>query len=284
MIFVTGAGGNVGRAVLQACRARGLSAIGGERRGGEHRRFDFEDRGTWASAIEGCTQLFLLRPPPISKVEETLNRFVDFARTVGVRHVVFLSVQGAESRPRIPHHAVEKHLEKTGDDWTFLRPGFFAQNFTDAYRRDLVEDDRLYVPAGDGQVAFVDAVDLGKVAALVFADPTPHRRQGYRLTGPRLFTFHEAASLLTELTGRPIRYVPASAAGYAWHLLTRRGLGLMQAAILTYLHVGLRAGDAAIVDPLLEKLLGEPSNDLASALRRERTSFARGSGGTAGPR
>ena len=216
MIFVTGASGNVGRAVLDACRELALPAIGGVRRGSEHRRFDFEDRGTWAAALEGCTQLFLLRPPPLSKVQETLNPFVDFARANGVRHVVFLSVQGAESRPRIPHHAVEKHLEKSGDDWTFLRPGFFAQNFADAYRADIVEDDRVFVPAGEGQVAFVDVRDLGLVAAKVFRDPTPHRRQGYGLTGPRCFTFHQAAELLTRVSGRPIRYVPASMAGYAW--------------------------------------------------------------------
>lgn len=275
MIFVTGASGNVGRAVLDACRALGLAAVGGERRGGAHRAFDFEDRATWAPALEGCTQVFLLRPPPISKVETTLNPFVDFARTRGVKHVVFLSVQGAEARPRIPHHAVEKHLERTGDDWTFLRPGFFAQNFTDAYRRDLVEDDRVYVPAGDGRVAFVDALDLGRVAALVFQNPEPHRKQGYLLTGPRLFSFAEAAELLSKLTGRPIRYVPASAVGYVWHLLTRRGLVPMQAVIQCYLHLGLRSGDAANVDGTLERLLGGPSNDLAAMLTREAAAFRR---------
>lgn len=266
MIFVTGAGGNVGRAVLDACRERSLPALGGERRGGRHRRFDFTDREAWAAALEGCTQLFLLRPPPISRVEETLNPFVDFARTRGVGHVVFLSVQGAESRLRVPHYAVEKHLEKSGDDWTFLRPGFFAQNFSDAYRRDIIEDDRVYVPAGDGQVAFVDVRDVGLVAARVFEDPALHRRQGYRLTGPCLFTFHQAAAVLTEVTGRPIRYVPASMAGYLWHLIGRRRVSLKQAVVQTYLHVGLRHGDAAIIDPLLGQLLGQPARDLERAL------------------
>ncbi len=267
MIFVTGAGGNVGRAVLDACRARGLAAVGGERRGGAHRRFDFEDRGTWGAALQGCTRLFLLRPPPISKVEQTLNPFVDFARTRGVGHVVFLSVQGAESRPRIPHHAVEKHLERTGDEWTFLRPGFFAQNFTDAYRADVAEDDRVYVPAGKGEVAFVDVRDLGLVAARVFEAPAAHRRAGYRLTGPRCFTFDAASAVLSEVTGRPIRYVPASVGGYLWHLVARRRLSLMQAVIQTSLHVGLRHGDAAVVDPLLGQLLGQPARDLERTLR-----------------
>lgn len=267
MIFVTGAGGNVGRAVLDACKSRGLPAVGGERRGGAHRAFDFEAPATWAAALEGCDQLFLLRPPAISKVQQTLNPFVDFARTRGVKHVVFLSVQGAESQPRIPHHAVEKHLEATSDDWTFLRPGFFAQNFSDAYRRDIVEDARVYVPAAEGKAAFVDVRDLGVVAARVFEAPEVHRRQAYRLTGPRLFSFAEAAALLTEVTQRPIRYVPATLAGYLFHLYFRRKAALMQAIVFTVLHEGLRHGQAAIVDPQLERLMGQPARDLRDFVR-----------------
>ena len=267
MIFVTGAMGNGGSAVLDACRERGLPAVGGARRGGVHRAFDFEKRETWGPALESCDQLFLLRPPAISKIAQTLNPFVDFARTRGVRHVVFLSVQGAESRPRIPHHGVEKHLEASGDDWTFLRPGFFAQNFSDAYLRDILEDDRLYVPAAEGQVAFVDVRDLGVVAARVFEHPEAHRGKAYRLTGPRTFTFEQAAALLTEATGRAITYVPATLAAYPFHLLTRRNAGLLQAIIWTTLHAGLRRGEAAIVDPQLERLLGKPARDLRDFVR-----------------
>lgn len=275
MILVTGASGNVGAAVLAACRERGLKAVGAERSGGAHRAFDFANRATWASAVEGCSQLFLLRPPPVSKVNETLNPFVDFARTRGVKHVVFLSVQGAETQPRIPHYAVEKHLEATGRDWTFLRPGFFAQNFSDAYRRDLVEDDRVCVPAGDGVVAFVDARDLGLAAARVFENSAAHRGQAYRLTGPRTFSFEQAAALLSTATGRPIRYVPAVIAGYLWHLLVRRRAAAMQAIIWTVLHVGLRHGDAAIIDPTLGHLLGQPARDLETFITDSRAVWVR---------
>lgn len=280
MILVTGARGNVGGAVLVACKARGLAAVGADRSASSERRFDFAERSTWAPALEGCTQLFLLRPPAISNVAQTLNPFVDFAREHGVGHVVFLSVQGAESRPRIPHYAVEKHLEQSAStEWTLLRPGFFAQNFTAAYLRDILEDDRIYLPAGDATVAFVDVRDLGRVAAQIFSNPVPHRGQGYRLTGPACFTFVQAAAILSRVTNRPIRYVPASAAGYLLSLV-RRGAGLTQAVIQTYLHVGLRHGDAATVDPLLSSLLGERATDLEQFLTAAAPAFARSRGAT----
>lgn len=83
-----------------------------------------------------------MRPPPISKVEETLNPSCDAARAVGVRQITFLSVAGAGKNSIVPHHGVEKHLQK-GEGYTILRPGFFAQNLQDAYLRDIVKDDRI---------------------------------------------------------------------------------------------------------------------------------------------
>lgn len=278
-ILVTGARGNVGREVVAACLARGLPVVAAERSPGPSdaptRRFDFGDRATWAPALVGVDRVFLLRPPAVSKVEETLNPFVDAAYAHGVNHVVFLSVQGAGDSPRIPHHAVERHLAASGAAWTSLRPGFFAQNFQDAYRRDVVEDDRVYVPAGDGEVAFVDVRDVGEVSAAVFAAPSTHRGQAYTLTGPARFTFTDAARILTEVTGRPIRYEPASVLGYVWHLWRRRGLAPMQVAVQTYLHLGLRRGDAATIDPTLAALLGRAPRTLEAYLRDEAPRFAR---------
>jgi uncharacterized protein YbjT (DUF2867 family) len=265
MILVTGASGNVGREVLASCRASGLAAVGADRRG--ERRLDFTDRATWGPALDGATALFLVRPPPVSDVANTLNPFLDLARSRGVAHVVFLSVQGAESRPRIPHHAVERHLQAGPAGWTLLRPGFFAQNLVDAYRRDLLEDGRLYVPAGEGRVAFIDVRDLGALAARVFTNPQDYDRQAWRLTGSKAFTFHEAAELAGAALGRRVTYVPASVPGYLWHLLARRRLAPMQAVVQAYLHFGLRHGDAEQVDPTLGQLLGRPARDLADFTR-----------------
>jgi uncharacterized protein YbjT (DUF2867 family) len=188
---------------------------------------------------------------------------VDAARAAGVGPVVFLSVAGAGTNKLVPHHDVEAHLIQRGGAYTLLRPGFFAQNLQDAYRRDLVEDDRLYVPAGRGRVTFVDGRDLAEVAATCLLDPDRHAGQAYTLTGPEPVTFEEAAALLTRALGRPIRYVPASIPGYLLHLRRRRGLPWAQAGVQTILHVGLRFGQAERVDPTLEGLLGRRPGTLA---------------------
>lgn len=270
-VLVTGALGNVGREVLRALAARGISARAADRSVARARSalgaeadivpFDFLDPLTFQPAVKGCDGLFLLRPPGIADVKPTLNRLVDVAVANGVRHIVFLSVAGAEGSRLIPHHAVEEHLKQSGASWTVLRPGFFAQNLGDAYRRDIVEDGRIYVPAGSGHVAFVDVRDVAEVAALAFSAPRAHTGQAYTLTGPEHFTFLEAAACLTEMLGVHVRYQAASVAGYMLHLL-RRGLPMGQVAVQTVLHVGLRHGQAERVDPTLTRLLGHPGRTM----------------------
>lgn len=277
-VLVTGAGGNVGTEVVAACVAGGLRVRAAARSGGlpsatsgaqiERVAFDFLDQATWNDALRGCDKLFLLRPPAISDVATTLNPFIDRAYAAGVRQIVFLSVSGAERREWVPHRKVERHLEASGQAWTLLRPGFFAQNLQDAYRRDIIEDQRLYAPAGSGLVAFLDVRDAAEVAARIFTAPGEFCGRALTLTGPQALGFAEVAQMLSAALGRSIRYQAASILRYGWHLHASRALPWAQVAVQTYLHWGLRHGDAAGVDPTVEQVLGRPATSLPGYISR----------------
>lgn len=263
-ILVTGATGNVGRAVVAALQARGLPVRPGLRDplGDPHAvALDFFRPETFADAVAGAGGLFLLRPPPISDVKPTLNALVDAALAAGVRRIVFLSVIGADTRGYIPHAKVEKHLSASTAEWTFLRAGFFAQNLGDAYRPDIREHNELFVPAGAGKAAFVDVRDIGEVAALAFAEPG-HVGQGYTLNGPEALDFDQVAALLTAALGRQIRYARPGVLRYLLRM-RHRGLPFAQALVQAVLHFGLRFGQAEQVDPTLARLLGHPPRTLA---------------------
>ena len=273
-VLVVGANGNVGAATVRALIERDIAVRCGVTDptgfaavpGAETVELDLFRPATFGPAVDGVRGLFLLRPPPVSKVGPTLNALTETALAAGVEHVVFSSVAGADTNRVVPHHRVETHLRDHAPSWTILRPGFFAQNLADAYRRDIVEDDRIYLPAGNGRVAFIDTRDIGEVAGAVFADPAPHRGKGYTLTGPRAVTFDEVARVLSVTLGRAISYQPAGVLGYARHL-RRRGLPMAQVAVQTVLHTGLRRGDAEAVDPTLPRLLGRPGRTLEEYVR-----------------
>lgn len=201
-------------------------------------------------------------------MDATLNPFVDAACAAGVTHIVFLSVLGADTKQWVPHRKVELHLMASGNVWTIRRPGFFAQNLQDAYRLDIAEDRRLYVPAGHGRVAFLDVRDAAQVAARVFESPEQFRGLALTLTGPEALAFNDVATTLTSALGVPIRYNAATIVGYFWHLVWRRRLSAMQALVQTVLHTGLRKGDAERVDATVNSLLGRPAGSLAAYLAR----------------
>ncbi len=222
-ILITGATGNVGSETIEALQrethehevvaavrdpekqagrfaALGITAV----------HFDQEDPTTFALALAGVEVLFLLRPPQISDVQRYFGPLIATALEQKVEHIVFLSVQGVENSSIIPHHKIEKLIRESGIPYTFLRPAYFMQNFTTTLRKDLVEHDRIFLPAGDARFTLIDVADLGRVAAKVLVSPEEHRGQAYDLTNSEQYTFSEMADIIGTVTGRKIAFISPS--------------------------------------------------------------------------
>jgi uncharacterized protein YbjT (DUF2867 family) len=278
MILVTGASGNVGREVVRELKKSKMKFRVGVRARDQNTRtvntnpviFDFLDQSTFSAAVEGFKAVFLLRPPAISNTRSTLNVFIDVARRSGVEHIVFISVAGAARNPLIPHHAVEQHLTSGPADWTILRPGFFTQNLGDAYRKDICDDNRIYLPAGKARVAFIDARDIAAIAVTALCNPAEHSGKAYKLTGPQALSFAEVAAILSDNLGRTIIYQPASILGYMRHLVAR-GMPIAQILVQTILHLGLRLGQAEDVDDTLLHLLKRKPCSVEEYVRDHKT-------------
>ncbi len=285
-VLVTGATGNVGAAAVRALQEAGIpvraagtdpAALARRHPGLATARLNLRDPATFAPALDGVGGLFLVRPPAMADVGRTLGALLDVAEQRGVGHVVFSSVAGADTNRLLPHHRVESRLRASTLSWTILRPGFFAQNLADAYRRDICRDHRIFVPAGQGRAAFLDVRDIGEAAAVVFTEPAAHRGAGYLLTGPRAVSFTEVAAILTAELAERITYEPATVPGYLRHL-HRQGLPLTQVLVQTVLHAGLRRGQAEVVDRTLPRLLGRPARSLEEYVHDHRGVWMTASG------
>ena len=140
MVLIVGASGNVGPALARLLLQRGTAfrtACQVPKTSGTGKlqcdvQLDFSDPATFNAALDGCDAVFLVRPPAISNTRKTLKIFVDVSRRTGIRHIVFLSVVGADKHAWVPHPAVENHLRAGVLDWTILRPSFVAQNLGNA--------------------------------------------------------------------------------------------------------------------------------------------------------
>ena len=278
-VLVTGATGNVGRPVVTGLLAAGVPVRAAVRdprtvtgdpqlAGAVAVAFDFTDPGSWAAAFADVRTMFLVRPPQLSRVKRDLLPALRAAELAGVRHVVFLSLQGAERNRVVPHAAVERWLRSSSMEWTFLRPSFFFQNLSTTHRTDIRDRDEIFVPAGRGRTAFVDTDDIAAVAVEALRDPAGHAGKAWTLTGFAALTYDEVAQALTATLDRPIRYARPGAGRYAWH--AHRTLGMPPAMVLvtTAIYTSARLGLAAGLTDDVRTVLGREPPALTSSQAR----------------
>lgn len=235
--------------------------------------FDFTDPVTWAAAFAGVQVMFLVRPPQLSRVKRDLLPALRAAELAGVRHVVFLSVQGAERNRVVPHAAVEKWLRSSSMAWTFLRPSFFFQNLSTTHRTDIRDRDEIFVPAGRGRTAFVDTDDVAAVAVEALRDPAGHAGKAWTTTGPAALTYDEVARALTTVLDRPIRYARPGAIRYARHARRTLGMPLAMVMVTTAIYTAARLGLAAGLTDDVRTVLGREPHGLGEFARRTRSAW-----------
>lgn len=228
-ILITGATGNVGREVISSLieKEQQQAILAGVRslkkdtgrlpQGTACVELDFENPASFEDAFSKCELLFLLRPPHISDVKKYFAPLIDLAVQKKVKHIVFLSVQGADENSIIPHHKIEVLIQNSSIAYTFLRPAYFMQNFTTTLRKDLLEKDLIYLPAGKAPFTLVDLEDVGKAAAEVLVDPSKHHSKAYDLTSADLLSFSQMAEILGEEIGRDIQFKSPNLLSFFFH-------------------------------------------------------------------
>lgn len=285
-VFVTGATGTVGSAVVQHLLAAGQDVVAAVRSdadearvpaGAQARLFDLAGApGALRAALRGTDRLFLMRPPAIADVATYLFPLVDAAKEAGVGQVVFLSLQGVQANRGTPHHAVEAYLRRQGAPYTFLRPNFFMQNLSTTYARRIRERDEIFVPAGRSRTAFIDARDIGRVAAAVFTGPG-HLRRAYTLSGEQSLGYADVARTMTQVLGRPISYRRPGEEEYL-AALAADGASEDYLAVQRMIHRVVRLNVSAMPNRSVRRLTGVPATRLEEFVRDARDAWAPSAG------
>ena len=217
MILVTGASGRIGSRVSE------LLSVSGQRlrlmsrepgkikpfRGAEIVYGDFRDVPSLDAGFAGVDTALVIsgKAPPGDRAEQHRNAF-DAARRSGVRHVVYLSLEGASHESRYPYnrdHCVsEEYLAATKIPCTILRDSFYMEMFIDEFDASGV----IRGPAGTGRGAFVARESVALTVTAVLKNPPGGVRD---VTGPQALTVDEVARRFSALVGRRLSYEPESA-------------------------------------------------------------------------
>lgn len=252
--------GKTGRRVADRLEALGRPVRRASRSGAT--RFDWDDRATWAPALEGVGSAYVVYSPDLAvpAAPDAIAAFTELAKRAGVRRLVLLSGRGEEEARRC-----ERIVQRSGLEWTIVRASWFAQNFDEGAFRELVLAGEVALPAGDVREPFIDVEDIAEIAALALTEDG-HAGEVYEVTGPRPMTFAEAVAEIAAATGRDVRYatIPRDAfqAG-----LAQAGLPSDSIELLDYLFTTVLDGRNERATDGVQRALGRPARDFRDYAR-----------------
>nr|CTQ97498.1 Oxidoreductase [Kibdelosporangium sp. MJ126-NF4] len=206
-------------------------------------RGDLESPGP--ELFDGVDRMYLLSiGDPLATIE--------LAKEAGVRRIVTLtSVETTEDSLQ-----TERAVEKSGIEWTHVRPGMFAANLLD-WAEAIRTTGVVSEPCAEARQTPLHEQDIAAVAAtaLLFDG---HNGQTYTLSGPESLTKHEQVAAIADAVGLEARFEEIAVA--EWR--ARSGVPDFVADFL--LDIWQRA--TLTPEPVLscvEEVLGRPARTLA---------------------
>jgi len=210
--LITGATGNVGKYVLEKLTDKevfaGISSEASVSKlpeSTQYRIIRFGEPSTYESALKNIDCIFLMRPPHISNIKRDIVPFLEAAKAQKIKHIVFLSLAGAEKNIFVPHHKVEAAIKALSIPYTFIRPTFFMQNLSTTHLEEIRNKNEIIVPAGKGKTNFIDVRDIAAAAAEIIGK-SEHYNKGYTITGQKSYTYFEIASIMSDVLKMNISY------------------------------------------------------------------------------
>jgi NAD(P)H dehydrogenase (quinone) len=221
-LLVTGASGNLGKAVVAELRRLGAKkVIAATRTPGKHqelaslgveeREADFDRPETLQTAFRGVERLLLISTDSLHAPDVRIKQHraaIQAAVKAGVEHVVYTSLPNAHPTegPSIPddHFWTEVALFESGLNWTILRNNLYTEVIL-RFAPFALKTGKLVSATQSQGRSYVSREDCARTAATALLDATG--KAIYDVTGPASITHDEIASILSRLSGRSIQHV-----------------------------------------------------------------------------
>ncbi|WKV52252.1 NAD(P)H-binding protein [Dickeya fangzhongdai] len=223
-IGVSGAGGQLGNAIIAELTKRtGNSSVVGISRSPENiqisvegRRGDYNQPESLRSAYSGLDRLLIIPSPDLQPGIRGAQYItaINAAVTSGVEHIVLLSSVLAEpvEEPDIgaSFWKAEQYLKENAKSWTILRMNYYAESFAQWASMLLGSGSSVLPGLGENRTAFVARDDVAAAAAGILLGDG-HAGATYHATGEESVSGQARAALVSEISGKPLRFVVTTA-------------------------------------------------------------------------
>jgi uncharacterized protein YbjT (DUF2867 family) len=194
---------------LEALRAKGAEVVAA----------DVLDVASVANALRGAEGAYLLIPPDnastdlVARGRRIIDNYVAGLSQQAIPHAAVLSSVGAQMASGtgpivITHHAEMTLPKAAGTKFTFVRAAYFMVNVLNFAQ--AIKNDGMIPVFGGGEghpFAMIATRDIGEVAADALLSPS-QVHQWIELSGPKEYSFNDAAAEASAILGRPVKATP----------------------------------------------------------------------------
>ncbi|MER9966937.1 SDR family oxidoreductase [Mesorhizobium sp. M0060] len=290
-LLVTGASGQLGRGVinhlLDALKVSPQRIIAATRnpenladlaaRGVTIRAADFDDTASLASAFTDADRVLIISTDELALPGKRLKQHetaVAAAKSAGVSHLLYTSMPNPEPGSPVlfapDHHGTEQAIKTSGIPYTIFRNGWYQENLFMALPHAIASG-QWYTSAGDGRIAHGARDDMAAAIAAGLASGATESTT-YTLTGPQAYTVAEIASLVAEVTGKPIEVVQLSDEALT-EGLKAAGVPEAFAPIIVSFDTNTRSGRISMVTDAVETLSGRKPQPLKQFLEANKAAL-----------
>jgi len=277
MIVVTGASGALGQLVVEGLleKVPASQIVAAVRdpakvahfaaRGVQVRRADYTDPASLDSALAGADRVLLVSANEVGKRTAQHRAVVDAAKRAGVKLLAYTSILNADNSPlRLTeeHIATEAAIRESGLPYTFLRNGWYFENFNGRIQ-GAAQRGEMVGSAGEGRISAASRADYAAAAVAVLTAPAP--QPVYELAGSTSFTLAELAAEASRQSGKAAVYRDLPQSEFA-AVLAGVGVPAPWPDLLADSDAGSARGGLFDDGKALEKLIGRPTRSLAQAV------------------
>ncbi|GHB23058.1 NAD(P)-dependent oxidoreductase [Streptomyces xanthochromogenes] len=278
-IVVTGATGSLGRLVVEELLARvpasEIVAVVRDKekaaaiaaRGVELRIADYSEPATLAGAFEAGDRVLLVSGSEVGRRVPQHTAVIEAAKAAGVAQLAYTGILGgpdADIALADEHKVTEQLILHSGLPYTFLRNGWYTENYT-ANLAPVLAHGAVISNAGEGRVASASRADYAAAAAAVLTGEG-HLGRTYELSGDVAWSFAEYAAEVAAASGKPIAYHAVTPEAHL-AVLTGAGLPTAFAELLVDVDLGIERGRLASTSGDLARLIGRPTTPMATTVR-----------------
>lgn len=290
-IFVTGASGKLGRAIIDhLLDDQGVAPsrlIVGTRspekladlaaKGVAVRKADFDDAAGLVKAFAGADTVLIVSTDALDGAGTRLRQHraaVTAAVEAGAKRLAYTSLPAAESSKvsfAPDHLQTEEAVKAAGLPYLIFRNSWYQENLFMSLPQALASG-QWYTSAGEGRTAFVARDDIAAAIAAALANP-PATSTTYTLTGTEAYTNAEIANFVSAATGKPLQVVNLTDEQLADGM---KAAGVPDAFIPTLVSfdTAARAGDLSQVTGDVETLSGRKSRSLKAFIDESKGALA----------